>query len=162
MLHKVAGKKLGRTKNQRRSLFRNLANELILQEKIVTTSAKAKAVKPMIEKLVTRSKENSIHNRRMLLKELVLENSVSKMLEVIGPKFKTRNGGYTKLVKLGSRVGDRAPMVALMFSEEVSTVSVPVVKEKPETESVKEKVAKAKPKASKKVTKKEKDQQTDK
>ncbi len=120
MRHKVAGKKLGRTKNQRKALFRSLANNLILHEKIVTTSAKAKAVKPMVEKLVTRAKTDSIHNRRLLIKELASENTARKMLEVIGPKFKARPGGYTKIVKLGNRPGDQAPLVSLMFVEDVS------------------------------------------
>lgn len=143
MLHRVAGKKLGRTKNQRTALFRNLANQLILHEKIVTTEAKAKAVKPIVEKLVTRAKVNTIHNRRLLLKRLVSENTVRKMLEVIGPKFKDRKGGYTKIVRLGNRVNDAAPMVALFFVEEVSTVVLPEKKKtKKELKVVEEKTIK--------------------
>ncbi len=127
MLHRIAGRKLGRTKNQRTALFRNMANQLILHEKIVTTEAKAKTIKPIVEKLVTKAKINTLHNRRLLLKKLVSENTVRKMLEVIGPKFKDRKGGYTKIVRLGNRVNDAAPMVALLFVEEVST---PVIVEK--------------------------------
>lgn len=124
MLHKVAGRKLGRTKNQRTALFRNLANQLILHEKIVTTEAKAKAVKPIVEKLITKAKVNTLHNRRLLLKKLVSENTVRKMLEVIGPKFKDRRGGYTRIVRLGNRTNDAAPMAAILFVEEVSSVVV--------------------------------------
>jgi len=129
MLHKVAGKKLGRNKNQRTSLFRNLANQLILHEKIITTEAKAKAVKPMVEKLITKAKSDTLHTRRLLIKKLVSRNTVKKMLEVIGPKFKNRSGGYTKIIKLGRRVNDSAPMVALLFVEDVSSLTLPEKKE---------------------------------
>lgn len=130
MLHKVAGKKLGRDTNQRKALFRSLANSFILHEKIVTTEPKAKAVRPMIEKLVTRAKNNSIHSRRLLLKELVSENTVRKMLEVIGPAFKERPGGYTRIVKIGARAGDQASMVSLSFVEDFAISPVKKVKEK--------------------------------
>jgi len=125
MFHRVFGRKLGRTSNERKALFRSLANQLIINEKIVTTEAKAKAVRPMVEKLVTKAKTNSIHMRRLLLKELVSETSVSKMLELIGPKFKERPGGYTRIVKINSRAGDRAPMVSLAFVEAPSQVEAP-------------------------------------
>jgi large subunit ribosomal protein L17 len=157
MLHRVAGKRLGRTKNQRTSLFRNLANQLILHEKIVTTEAKAKAVRPIVEKLITRAKENTLHNRRLLLKKLVSENTVRKMLEVIGPKFKDRQGGYTKIVRLGNRVNDAAPLVALFFVEEVSSVVLPPEKKetKKKLKVVEDKVVEKteKPKRVKKVKK---------
>lgn len=129
MRHRVAGKKLSRTKNQRTALFRSLANSLILHEKIVTTSTKAKAVKPMVEKLVTRAKVDNIHNRRLLIKELASENTTRKMLEVIGPKFKERPGGYTKIVKIGNRFGDQAPLVTLMFVENLGVSLSPKIKE---------------------------------
>ena len=125
MLHKVWGRKLGRDKNQRRALFRSLANQLILNEKIITTEAKAKAVRPMIEKLVTRAKTNNIHNRRLIISELTAENTTQKMLELIGPKFKDRPGGYTRIVRMGARAGDRAQMVSLMFVEAPSKIEVP-------------------------------------
>ena len=137
MIHRVAGRKLGRDTNQRKALFRSLANQLILHEKIVTTEAKARAVRPLVEKLVTRAKTNSIHARRMLLKELVSENTVNKMLDLIGPKFKERPGGYTRLVKMGSRAGDRAALVSLMFVEAPSTV-VELPKKTAKTRAAKE------------------------
>lgn len=155
MRHKVAGKKLNRTKNQRTALFRGLANSLILHEKIETTSAKAKVVKPLVEKLITRAKINTIHNRRLLIKELASENTARKMLEVIGPKFKNRPGGYTKIVKLGSRSGDQAPMVNLMFVEEVSLV-VPEKIEEPKNEEKIDKRTNLKKENKKKTTNKEK------
>ena len=129
MLHKVAGKKLGRTKNQRKALFKGLAASLILHEKITTTEAKAKAVKPMIEKLVTRAKSDSIHNRRLLMKEIGAENVVRKLLEVVGPKFKNRPGGYLRTVRIGARLCDQAKMVSLMFVEDFSSVALSKVKD---------------------------------
>lgn len=156
MKHRVAGKKLNRTKNQRTALFRSLANNLILHEKIETTSAKAKAVKPLVEKLITRAKVNSIHNRRLLIKELASENTTRKMLEVIGPKFKNRPGGYTKIIKLGNRSGDQAPMVNLMFVEEVSLVT-PEKVEKPKKAEEKANLEKSvKKETKKKITTKAK------
>lgn len=151
MRHKVAGKKLGRTKNQRTALFRSLANNLILHEKIVTTEVKAKAVRPLVEKLITKAKSSSIHNRRLIIKELASENTTKKMIEVIGPKFKARNGGYTRIVKLGARVGDKAPLVSLSFVEDLSIVAPIKVKETSKTE---EKIKVVKKPNSKKVTKK--------
>lgn len=145
MLHRVAGRKLGRTTNQRKSLFRTLANQFILHEKIETTEAKAKAIRPMVEKLVTRAKVDSIHNRRQLLKTLASENTVAKMLEVIGPKFKNRTGGYTRIIRLGQRSGDRAQLVVLTFVEEVSKI-LPEIKTVEET---KEAVSDKKTKTSK-------------
>ncbi len=124
MLHRVSGKKLGRSTKQRKSLFRNLASSLILHEKIVTTEAKAKSIKPMVEKLVTRSKVNSIHNRRELMKALPSENAVKKLLEVVGPTFKDRAGGYTRIIRMGARAGDRAEMVTLTFVEDFSKIAL--------------------------------------
>lgn len=153
MLHRVAGKKLGRDKNQRTALFKGLANSLILHEKITTTETKAKAVKPMIEKLVTRSKVNSIHSRRLLLKELGSENVVKKLLEVVGPKFKDRKGGYLRIVRLGARVGDQAKMVSLMFVEDFSSIATLKEKTTNQKKETTEKPKLEKKKTTKKVTK---------
>lgn len=153
MLHRIAGKKLGRTKNQRKSLFKGLASSLILHEKITTTEAKAKAVKPMIEKLVTRAKSDSLHSRRLLLKEIGSENVVRKLLEVVGPKFKERSGGYLRIVRIGARAGDQAKMVSLMFVEDFSSVALSEAKDSKKEKVVVEKVLKKETKA--KVAKKE-------
>lgn len=154
MLHRVAGKKLSRTKNQRTALFKGLASSLILHEKITTTEAKAKAVKPMIEKLVTRAKENSVHNRRLLLKEVGAENVVNKLLEVVGPKFKERPGGYLRIVRLGNRLGDQAKMVSLMFVEDFSSIALAKKSESSKTKTNKEVVAAEETKAKISPTKK--------
>ncbi|HSX58309.1 MAG TPA: 50S ribosomal protein L17 [Candidatus Saccharimonadales bacterium] len=156
MIHRVAGRKLGRSSKERTALFRNLATSLILHEKIVTTKAKAKAVKPMVEKLVTRAKVNSIHSRRVLLKDLPSENTVSKLLEVVGPTFKERPGGYLKIIQMGARKGDQAEMVTLMFVEDFSKIALSKVAKEVKKETAKiEKAKVTKPKS--KVTKKVKD-----
>src|SRR3990172_12483358 len=149
MLHRIAGKKLGRTKNQRTALFKGLAASLILHEKITTTEAKAKAVKPLIEKLVTRAKSDSLHSRRLLLKETGSENVVRKLLEVVGPKFKDRTGGYLRIVRIGARVGDQAKMVSLMFVEDFSSIALAKVKASEEEKAVGEKVTKKETKVTK-------------
>lgn len=108
MRHRMKGKILGREKAPRESLMRNLSAEIVLYEKIKTTLAKAKAVRPYVEKMITIGKENNLQNRRKLLKFFYFENPVKKILEVLGPRFKDRKGGYTRIVKLGLRKGDAA------------------------------------------------------
>jgi len=120
MAHRIFGRKLSRTTNQRKALLRSLANSVILYEKVKTTKAKAKAVKPFLEKLITVSKNDSIFARRTLVAKLGLENSASKLLEVIGPTFKERPGGYLRLTKLSPRSGDSANMVVIEFVEQLS------------------------------------------
>lgn len=126
-------------------MFKGLANSVILYEKIETTEAKAKAAKPFIEKLITISKENTINSRRALNAKLGLKNSVDKLLEVVGPTFKDRPGGYLRITKLPPRAGDAASMVVFEFVEEVS-------KPKGKTKNGKETTKKLeKPKAIKKI-----------
>ena len=119
-MHRVAGKKLNRNTKQRKALFKGLANSVIIYEKVETTEAKAKAVKPFIEKLVTKSKENSVNSRRELNARLGMTNAVDKLLEVVGPTFKDRPGGYLRITKLNPRAGDSAKMAVIEFVEEVS------------------------------------------
>lgn len=123
MVHRVSQKKLSRDTNARRALLRNLAADLILHEKIVTTEAKAKAVRPVVEKLVTRAKKDSSVSRRYLTARLDRENAVRKLLELIGPTFKERPGGYVRIIKLPPRAGDNAEMAVIEFVEGVSEVA---------------------------------------
>lgn len=115
MRHRRTGKKLGRTKGPRQALLRNLATSVVLYEKVKTTETKAKAIKPIVEKYVTASKDNSLHTRRQLLKYFYDEQAVNKLLEDLGPRYKERPGGYMRITKLGNRKGDAAPMVQLEF-----------------------------------------------
>jgi large subunit ribosomal protein L17 len=108
MRHRKKGKTLDRKKAPREAMFRNLAASLIIYEKVKTTEAKAKAIRPIVEKLITTGKENSLAARRKLLSYLYVENAVKKVLEVLGPRYKERKGGYTRIVKIGPRKGDGA------------------------------------------------------
>lgn len=110
--------KLGVNPSHRKSLMRNLAMELIDHGKIKTTQAKAKALRPYVEKLVTLAKEDSVHNRRLVLSKLDNRNAVNKLFAEVAPKFKERNGGYTRIVKLADkRVGDASKMGFIAFVE---------------------------------------------
>jgi len=113
MRHRKKGKSLGRKVGPRKALLKGLALSLILHEKIKTTEAKAKAVKPIIERLITRAKENNLNNYRRIDSYLQSREATKKMLEEIGPKYKDRPGGYCRIVKLGPRKGDMAQMVIL-------------------------------------------------
>jgi large subunit ribosomal protein L17 len=115
MRHRNKTKILDRKKGPRKALFRALATDLILYEKIKTTEAKAKAIKPIVEKLITKGKAGDLHARRELLKFLYGENAVNKVIEDLGPRYKTRKGGYTRIIKLGARQGDAAKMVQIEF-----------------------------------------------
>ncbi len=114
MRHHSSKKKFGREKNQRNALVASLALSLIINEKIKTTSVKAKALRPVVEKLVTKGKVNSIASRR-LLSAKIGEDGAKKLVDVLGPKYKDRKGGYTRIVKLGTRPSDRASMAIIEF-----------------------------------------------
>ena len=108
--------KLGVTPSHRKSLMRNLAIEIIDHGQIKTTQTKCKALRPFIEKLVTTAKVDSVHNRRQALSTLDNKQAVTKLFTEIGPKFKERNGGYTRITKLpDGRVGDASKMGYISF-----------------------------------------------
>lgn len=115
MRHRKIGKVLDRKVGPRRALLKNLAQSLVLYEKIKTTEAKAKVLRPYVERLVSLAKENTLANRRLLLQRLPTENAVRKLLEVLGPRYKSRKGGYTRIMKLGVRMGDRAKISLIEF-----------------------------------------------
>lgn len=115
MRHRKQGKVLDRKVGPRRALIKNLVQSLVFYEKIKTTEAKAKAIRPVIEKMVTLAKEPTLANRRLLLSRLPTEGAVKKLLEVYGPRYKSRHGGYTRIIKLGSRQGDRAAVAQIEF-----------------------------------------------
>lgn len=108
MRHNRKGKVLGRTKAPREALLRSLATSFVVYEKIKTTQAKAKALRPIVEKLITLSKNDTLHTRRQALKYLYTEGAVKKLFEVLGPKYKSRKGGYTRIIKLAPRPNDAA------------------------------------------------------
>jgi large subunit ribosomal protein L17 len=113
MRHHRAGKKLGRDAAQRRALYANLAASLIEHGRIKTTEAKAKAVKPIAEQMITLGRRGDIHARRQALAFLRTQEVVHQLFSEVAPRFKERPGGYTRIVKLGPRQGDAAEMVYL-------------------------------------------------
>ncbi|HVS16294.1 MAG TPA: 50S ribosomal protein L17 [Thermoanaerobaculia bacterium] len=108
MRHNKAHKKLGRTSSHRRALFRNQLSSLIEHERIRTSLAKAKALRPIAEKLITRGKDDSVHARRMVARWVPDRTLVKKVFDEIAPRFADRPGGYLRIVKLGHRLGDGA------------------------------------------------------
>ncbi len=113
MRHRNKNKILDRQKGPRELMLRNLASSIILYEKVKTTAAKAAAVRPLVEKVITISKVGDLAARRSLLEVLLQKNAVLKAMEVLGVRYKERNGGYTRTIKLGARQGDGASMVQI-------------------------------------------------
>ncbi|MDO8617525.1 MAG: 50S ribosomal protein L17 [Candidatus Uhrbacteria bacterium] len=115
MRHRRKGKTLDRKNGPRNALLRQLATSVILYEHINTTLAKAKAIKPIVEKLITKGRQKSLATRRFLLKEIVQESAVNKILEELGPRYATRPGGYTRIIKLSPRKGDGAEVAQIQL-----------------------------------------------
>jgi large subunit ribosomal protein L17 len=113
MRHAKAGKKLGRDPAHRKALYANLACSLIEHGRIKTTVAKAKAVKPFAEQMITLGKRGDLHARRQAVAELRSQELVKKLFDEIAPRFADRPGGYTRIVKIGARYGDAAEMAYL-------------------------------------------------
>ena len=119
MRHKVAGFKLKRPVDSRNAHLRNLTTSVILQERVITTVPKAKAVRPLVEKMITLAKQDSLHTRRQAAAFLNTPASVKKLFDSLGTRFGQRNGGYTRITRLGPRKGDGAEqaMIELVGSE---------------------------------------------
>jgi large subunit ribosomal protein L17 len=119
MRHKVAGFKLKRDVGARKALLRNLVTSVILEERIITTVPKAKAVKPIVEQMITLAKTDTLHARRQAASYLMTPASVKKLFDTLGTRFGQRNGGYTRIVRVGPRKGDGAEqaMLELVGSE---------------------------------------------
>ena len=113
MRHLVKGKRLRRNTAHRRALLRNLVTSFLEKERIRTTLAKAKATRPLAEKMITLAKKNTLHARRQALRFIFKKTVVKKLFDEIGPRFSERPGGYTRIVKVGPRAGDGADMAIL-------------------------------------------------
>ena len=113
MRHKVAGRKLAGTSGHRRAMYRNLVTDLLNYEVITTTEAKAKEVRGLAERMITLGKEGGLHSRRQALSFILDKNVADKVFTELAPKYAERSGGYTRIVKLGPRLGDGASMVQL-------------------------------------------------
>lgn len=113
MRHRIAGRKLDRPTGHRRAMYRNLVTDLLGYEKIKTTEAKAKEVRSLAEKMITLGKKGSLHSRRQALSFIFDKKVVDKVFDEFAPRYAERQGGYTRITKLGRRLGDGAAMVQL-------------------------------------------------
>jgi large subunit ribosomal protein L17 len=117
MRHLKAGRKLGRTSAHRKALFRNLVTALIVRERIQTTLAKAKELRSKAEKTITLGKKGTLHARRLAFRTVQEKDALQKLFGPIAERFATRNGGYTRIIKIGRRKGDDAPMAFIELVE---------------------------------------------
>jgi large subunit ribosomal protein L17 len=115
MRHGIAHRKLGRTSSHRTALFANMAASLIKHEQITTTLPKAKELRPFVEKLVTLAKRGDLHARRIAISRVRDVAQVGKLFDTIGPRYKSREGGYIRVLKAGFRYGDNAPVAVIEF-----------------------------------------------
>ena len=113
MRHRKAGRKFGRDWQERKAMFRQQAISLILNERITTTEAKAKSLRPVIEKLITIAREDSPYHRKLVLDRLVHKPARDKLFDIVGPRYEGQNGGYTRIYKVGARRGDGAEMALI-------------------------------------------------
>ena len=126
MRHKKSGRRLGRNSSHRKAMFRNMATSLVRHETIKTTLPKAKELRRVVEPLITLAKEDDVANRRLAFSRLRDKEAVGKLFTDLGPRFKERPGGYLRILKMGPRPGDAAPMALVQLvdgpaSEEVAT-----------------------------------------
>jgi large subunit ribosomal protein L17 len=123
MKHGIKGRKLNRTSAHRKSLFSNLSNALLKNELIKTTLPKAKDLRPIVEKIITLAKVDNLANRRRALAILKNEELVNKLFSDIAVRVKSRNGGYTRIMKYGFRTGDKAPMAIIELVDREAVVA---------------------------------------
>jgi large subunit ribosomal protein L17 len=133
MRHRIKGRKLNRTASHRKSLIRNLANQLFEHKEIRTTTAKAKEARVTIERLITYAKKGDTHHRRLAFSFLRQKETIKTLFDEIAPAYTERQGGYTRVIKLGRRQGDGAPMAILQLVgfETLADTSKPEKKKKP-------------------------------
>jgi large subunit ribosomal protein L17 len=132
MRHGVKGRKLGRTSSHREALFRNQLQSLMDSERIITTLPKAKELRPLAERVITRGKQGTVHARRWALRWLLRRDLVKKLFDDIAPRFSTRPGGYLRIVKLGPRQGDGAEMAVIEMVDRVEPEKAAAAAGKPE------------------------------
>jgi large subunit ribosomal protein L17 len=117
MRHRKKGRQLSRTRSHKRATMRNMATSLFLHERIRTTEAKAKELRPFAEKLITLAKRGDLHSRRLAGRQIADHDALQKLFEEIGPRFERRPGGYTRILKLGARKGDGAELAFIELTE---------------------------------------------
>ena len=127
MRHKISGRKLNRTSSHRKAMFKNMVQALVEHEHIQTTLPKAKELRPIVEKYITMCKSTDLATRRLAISRIGSETAVTKLMSVISPRFSTRAGGYTRIVKAGFRYGDNAPMAIIQLVDFDPTSAVQIV-----------------------------------
>ena len=153
MRHKLAHRKLNRTSEHRKALFKNMLNSLIKYEQITTTLPKAKELKPKIDKVITLGKKNNLQSKKNLFSQLQSKNSVDKIINTLSQRYGKRNGGYSRVVRAGFRYGDDSPMAIIELvdrdinAKKIDVKKKPDVKEK--TTEIKKKDPEKKPKLKK-------------
>jgi large subunit ribosomal protein L17 len=115
MYHGRSKRRFNRTAEHRKAMFANMCQALIKHEQIITTLPKAKDLRPVVEKLITLGKRGDLHARRQAISQMKDVDLVRKLFDVLAPRYKTRNGGYTRVLKAGFRYGDNAPMAVIEF-----------------------------------------------
>ena len=141
MRHKFAYRRLNRTSEHRKALFKNMINSLIKYEQITTTLPKAKELKPKIDKVITLGKKNSLQSKKDLFSELQSKSSVDKLLKTLSQRYEKRKGGYSRVIRAGFRYGDDAPMAIIeLIDRDIQAKKVDIKKKieetpKPVTES---------------------------
>lgn len=118
MRHSKAGRRLGRKTSHREAMFRNMVTSLLNHEKITTTDAKAKEIRVVAERMITLGKRGDLHSMRLAASVIREKSVVSKLFSTIAPRYKDRPGGYTRIIKLGARLGDAAPISLIELVEE--------------------------------------------
>lgn len=150
MRHNKAGRRLGRTTSHRVAMFRNMVTSLFAHERVTTTDAKAKELRSVAEKMITLGKRGDLHAIRQAASYIRDKKVVTKLFETIAPRYKERNGGYTRIIKLGARLGDNASMSVIELVEEELTPKksvkpakkvAPVVEQSPKAAEPKEETA---------------------
>ena len=132
MRHKIGYRKLNRTSEHRKALFKNMLNSLIKYEQITTTLPKAKELKPQIDKVITLGKKNNLQSRKSLFADLQSKSSVDKLLNKLSQRYEKRQGGYSRVIKAGFRYGDDAPMAIIELVDRDKQAKKIDVKKKPE------------------------------
>ena len=138
MRHKFGYRKLNKTSEHRKALFKNMLNSLIKYEQITTTLPKAKFLKPQADKIITLGKKDSLQNTKLLISKLQDTNSANKVKKTLSKRYLNRKGGYTRIIKAGFRYGDKAPMAVIEFVDRDVEAKKVDIKKKDTTKDAKE------------------------
>tara|TARA_B100000029_G_C17348617_1_gene877978 strand:+ start:106 stop:570 length:465 start_codon:yes stop_codon:yes gene_type:complete len=135
MRHKLAYRKLNRTSEHRKALFKNMLNSLIKYEQITTTLPKAKELKPKIDKVITLGKKNNLQSKKTLFSKLLDKSSVDKLVKTLSQRYEKRQGGYSRIIKAGFRYGDDAPLAIIELVDRDVEAKKVDIKKKPEVDA---------------------------